>query len=308
MVTKVVKSNPFNEMVNYLKPGDGFVVTPYITGIVESALTYLQAGLPVHFSGPSGTGKTTLAFYVASKLCRNITLIRGDDFSDSNFVYRDGNYSHWANNLLTNTHRNNHVLIYDDFNYSRSVVNNVLLNVLQERFFSPLTQRIHDSDYFAVQPGFCAILTSNPEKNADTHKTYDALIDKLVTIQLQHFDRETEIKIVVAKSNISWDDAENIVDIIRRLRNTGLTNQNLSIQTATMIAHALAIRGGNATWDNPNFRRICQDIFNDNSICMIRDGKVLLQEKITEAIKKICDSKYLKCREESPLSVHYLFV
>ncbi|KXK32303.1 MAG: hypothetical protein UZ01_00523 [Candidatus Brocadia sinica] len=32
MVTKVVKSNPFNETVSYLRPGDGFVVTPYIKG------------------------------------------------------------------------------------------------------------------------------------------------------------------------------------------------------------------------------------------------------------------------------------
>ena len=284
------------------------MVTPYISEIVESALTYLQAGYPVHFSGPDGTGKTTLAFYLASKLCRNITLIHADDFSNSNFVYKDSNYSNWANNLLANAHRNNHVLVYDEFNHSRSVANTVLLNVLQERFLSTITQRKYGSEYFEVQPGFCAIFTSNPVKNADTHKTYDALIDRLVTIQLQHFDRETEIKIVVAKSGISWEDAEIIVDIIRKLRNTGLTNHNLSIRTATMIAHALAIRGGHATWDNPNFRRICQDIFTDNNICMIRDGKVILQEKITEVIKKICDSKFLRNREESPLSVHYILV
>ena len=34
-----------------LEPSNGFAVTPHIEEIVESALAYLQAGYPVHFSG-----------------------------------------------------------------------------------------------------------------------------------------------------------------------------------------------------------------------------------------------------------------
>jgi nitric oxide reductase NorQ protein len=46
---------------------DGFVITPYVKEVVDRALLYLHAGYPVHFAGPSGTGKTTLAFHLAAQ-------------------------------------------------------------------------------------------------------------------------------------------------------------------------------------------------------------------------------------------------
>ena len=76
-----------------LEPSNGFAVTPHIEEIVESALAYLQAGYPVHFSGPAGTGKTTLAFHVASRLERPVTLIHGDDeFKTSDLIGKHDGY------------------------------------------------------------------------------------------------------------------------------------------------------------------------------------------------------------------------
>ncbi|GFP24055.1 hypothetical protein HKBW3S09_01521, partial [Candidatus Hakubella thermalkaliphila] len=56
-----------------------FVKTPYVKDIIKRALTYVQAGFPIHFSGPSGTGKTTLAMYVAAQVGRPVVLIHGDE-------------------------------------------------------------------------------------------------------------------------------------------------------------------------------------------------------------------------------------
>lgn len=58
---------------------EAFVAAPGVQDLAERALMFLRAGYPVHFSGPAGTGKTTLAFHVASKLGRPVTLIHGDD-------------------------------------------------------------------------------------------------------------------------------------------------------------------------------------------------------------------------------------
>jgi len=47
------------------------------------------------------------------------------------------------------------------------------------------------------------IFTSNPEEYAGVHKTQDALRDRMVTIELDHFDEETEIAITEARSGIA---------------------------------------------------------------------------------------------------------
>ena len=91
-VSAMVRVQP--EGYNILpEPGDGFVSTPYVEEVTERALCYIQAGYPVHFSGPAGTGKTTLAFHVAARLGRPVTLIHGDDeFAGSDLVGRDAGY------------------------------------------------------------------------------------------------------------------------------------------------------------------------------------------------------------------------
>lgn len=296
-----------------LEPSNGFVVTPQIEEIVESAFAYLQAGYPVHFSGTAGTGKTTLAFHVASRLERPVTLIHGDDeFKTSDLVGKhDGyrkkklydNFIHsvvkseeemqtiWADNRLTSACRNGHVLIYDEFNRSRPEANNVLLSVLQEGVLSAPKRSRYGSGHLEVHPDFRTIFTSNPEEYAGTHKAQDALIDRLVTIQIHHFDRETEIKIVKARSGISREDAEIIIDIIRKLRNMGVNNHRPSIRAGIMIARILAHRGGHAAWSDTIFRRICQDVLNTNTIKISRDGKTLMQEKISDIIQKVCKSR-----------------
>src|SRR3990167_6551817 len=69
------------ESVNVLEPkaSAGFVETGFVKGLVQRALNYIKAGFPVHLRGISGTGKTTLAMHVASKIERPVVLIHGDD-------------------------------------------------------------------------------------------------------------------------------------------------------------------------------------------------------------------------------------
>ena len=60
MNTMVIENKQSHESGVSLEPSNGFAVTPCIEEIVESALAYLQAGYPVHFSGPAGTGKNDI--------------------------------------------------------------------------------------------------------------------------------------------------------------------------------------------------------------------------------------------------------
>ncbi len=166
------------------EPSEQFVQTPYVQQLTERALSYLAVGYAVHFAGPAGTGKTTLAFHVAAQRARPVILMHGDDeFSSSDLVGRDAgyhkqkmvdNYIHsvlkteetmsslWMDNRLTTACQEGHTLIYDEFNRSRPEANNALLSVLEEGILNLPKMRRSGKGYLRVHPDFRAIFTSNP--------------------------------------------------------------------------------------------------------------------------------------------------
>jgi len=287
-----------------------FVDTAQVREIAERALTYLHAGYPVHFSGPAGTGKTTLALHVAAQLGRAVTLIHGDDeFGSSDLIGSDqgyrksrlvDNYIHsvlkteeelrtlWMDNRLTTACRNGDTLIYDEFTRSRPEANNALLSVLSEGILNLPKLRRSGEGYLEVHPTFRAIFTSNPEEYAGVHKTQDALMDRLITIRMGHFDRETEIGITSARGGIAADEATVIVDVVRTLRGVGVNNHRPTIRACIAIARILAYRGAHATWDDAVFRATCHDVLNVDTAKVTRGGESLMPEKIDEAVRQVC--------------------
>ena len=289
---------------------ESFISSPYIEQIAHRALAYLTAGYPVHFSGVAGTGKTTLAFHVASKLARPVILVHGDDeFGSSDLVGRDGGYrkskvvdnfihsvmkteeetrSFWVDDRLTTACRNGSTLIYDEFNRSRPEANNALLSVLSEGILNLPKLRQSGEGYLAVHPKFHAIFTSNPEEYAGVHKTQDALMDRLITIHLEHYDRETEILIVKRKSGLLREDAERIVDMVRELRSFGVNNHRPTIRAGIAIGRILASQHHRATSDDAFFQLVCQDVLAADTAKVTHDGRPIILEKVEEVIRKIC--------------------
>ncbi|MCX7047043.1 MAG: gas vesicle protein GvpN [Candidatus Sumerlaeota bacterium] len=304
------------------EPSEEFVVTPCVEHLAERASAYLEVGYPVHFAGPAGTGKTTLAFHVAAKLGRPVILIHGDDeFGSSDLVGRDAGYrrsklvdnfihsvlkteeemkSLWVDNRLTTACRDGYTLIYDEFTRSRPEANNVLLSILEEKILNLPSLRRNGEGYLKVHPDFRAIFTSNPEEYAGTHKTPDALMDRLITIAVGHYDRETEVQIARAKSGLPRPDAEAIVDIVRELRGVGVNNHRPTVRACIAIARILACRKGRAQWNDPAFRWICRDVLNTDTAKVRHDGQSLMPQKVDEAIQKVCGcQKRPKARGES---------
>ncbi|MBI4289400.1 MAG: gas vesicle protein GvpN [Chloroflexi bacterium] len=287
-----------------------FVETSFIRSIVDRALTYINAGYPVHFRGASGSGKTTLAMHIASHLGRPVVMIHGDEeFSTSDLIGGEhgyqvrkviDNYVHsvlkteedmdrrWIDNRLTVACRHGFTLIYDEFTRSRPEANNVLLSVLQEKMLDLPAARDGDN-YLRVHPEFTAIFTSNPEEYAGVYRSQDALRDRMVTLDLDQFDEETEIEITRARSGIERADAEKIVRIVRCLRESGACEFMPTVRGCTMIARCMKVKEGAITVGDSLFRQLCYDILaSESSRTGDRDRIVRVKAVLNELIDRYC--------------------
>ncbi len=301
---------PIDEMTSVLEPHPlpNFIETPFVRDITERSLAYIAAGFPLHLRGISGTGKTTMAMHVASKIGRPVVMIHGDDeFSTSDLVggqhgYRVrkvvDNFIHsvlkteedmrkqWVDNRLTVACKYGFTLIYDEFTRSRPEANNTLLSVLQEKMLDLPAAREGDASYLRVDPNFTAIFTSNPEEYAGVHRSQDALRDRMVTLDMDHFDEETEVNITKAKSGLANGDASKIVKVVRGLRESDSYEFAPTIRGCLMIAKTLQVRKASVDKNNKIFRQTCMDILASETS---RIGSKTNQDKVKEVIGKLID-------------------
>lgn len=304
---------PLEEITTVLEPRalPDFVETRYIKEITERTLAYIAAGFPIHFRGGAGTGKTTIAMHVASKIGRPVVMIHGDEeFSTSDLIgseygYRFrkvvDNFIHsvlkteedmqkiWVDNRLTVACKYGFTLIYDEFTRSRPEANNVLLSILQEKMMGLPSVRNGGQGYLKVDPNFTIIFTSNPEEYAGVFRSQDALRDRMVTLDLDHFDKETELAITQAKSGISGPEAEKIVAIVRTLRESGEYEFAPTIRACIMIAKTLKVRNGSVDSGNKILRETCLDVLASEASRMgNKASRAKIELVINKLIKKYC--------------------
>jgi gas vesicle protein GvpN len=299
-----------DEMTTVLEPTPlpDFVETKYIKDITSRALSYIKAGFPVHFRGPSGCGKTTLAMHVASKVGRPVVIIHGDEeFTTSDLVGGEYGYrirkvvdrfvsrvlkteedmmKRWVDNRLTVACRYGFTLIYDEFTRSRPEANNILLSILQEKMMDLPAARDGDGPYLKVDQDFTAIFTSNPEEYAGVHRSQDALRDRMVTIDLDHFDYDTEVAVTQAKSQLSKPHVEEIVNIVRGLRESGKCEFAPTVRGCIMIAKTLKTQNLTPSTGDGMFMQVCQDVLASETS---RVGSKTNQNRVKEIVKELVE-------------------
>ena len=301
-----------DEMTTVLEPRPlpDFVETKYVKDITNRTISYIKAGFPVHFRGPSGTGKTTLAMHVATKIGRPVVMIHGDEeFTTTDLVGGEYGYrfkkvvdrfvsrvlkveedmvKRWVDNRLTVACKYGFTLIYDEFTRSRPEANNILLSILQEKMMDLPSGR-GEEPYLSVDPDFTAIFTSNPEEYAGVHRSQDALRDRMITMDLDHFDYDTEVAITKEKSKLSKQHAEIIVNIVRGLRESGKCEFAPTIRGCIMIAKTIKVQNITPVKSNGLFRVICQDILaSETSRVGSKTNQAKVKEEVNEQVKKYC--------------------
>jgi len=299
-----------DEMTTVLEPSPlpDFVETPYVKEIAKRAVSYIKAGFPVHFRGPSGTGKTTLAMHIAGKIKRPVVMVHGDEeFTTSDLVGGEYGYrvrkvvdrfistvlkteedmvKRWVDNRLTVACKYGFTLIYDEFTRSRPEANNILLSILQEKMMDLPVGRGGEEPYLKVDPNFTAIFTSNPEEYAGVHRSQDALRDRMITMDLDNFDHGTEVAITRAKSRLSSRHAEVIVNIVRALRESGKCEFAPTVRGCIMVAKTLKIQGLTPTNANGAFTQICQDILASETS---RVGSKTNQTRVKDIVRDLVE-------------------
>jgi nitric oxide reductase NorQ protein len=264
-----------------LTPREDLFEDQALRAIQNRAIAYMKAGLHVHLRGMAGTGKTTLAIEIAARLGRPVILIAGDNwFTSANLLGKEtgsktkqvlDRYVHsvqkldastsaiWTDEALTEAVATGCTLVYDEFTRSPPAANNPLLMALEERMLV-LPSGPNRARNVAAHPEFRAIFTSNPEDYAAVNRAQDALLDRMVSFDLDGFGRETEIGIVAMRSQLSAELSAPIVDLVRSLRVSGALRSTASMRGAIMIAKVCAAETIAASAGDARFLQLCQDV------------------------------------------------
>jgi nitric oxide reductase NorQ protein len=268
------------------RPRSDFVESERVRGLTKRAMAFLNAGFPLHFRGPAGTGKTTLALHVAAQLGRPVIVITGDNemgtsdligsqrgyhyrkvvdqFIHSVTKFEETAQQRWADHRLTTACRHGFTLVYDEFTRSRPETHNVLLGVFEEKILVLPAQNREES-YIPVHPDFRAIFTSNPQEYAGVHASQDALADRLATIDVDYPDREMEVGVTAARTGTEPRAAAQVVDLVREFRASGDYLQTPTMRASIMIAKVATREGMRFSEGDGDFVQLCLDVLGTRS-------------------------------------------
>ena len=113
----------------------------------------------------------------------------------------------------------------------------------------------------------------------------------MITLDLDHFDRETEVSITASKSKMIKKNVEKIVDVVRGFRGTGDYEFAPTVRACITIAKAAKTSKASISARDEVFRQICMDILtSETSRVGVRKDQSKSKKLIADLIEKHCGS------------------
>jgi hypothetical protein len=121
------------------------------------------------------------------------------------------------------------------------------------------------------------------------YKSQNALLDRMITIDMDSLDKETEKSIVITKSGLDSYDVSRIIQMSEFIKYKVMNKGYVSIRGSIMLAKVVKAANIRMSSQNPMFRQICADVYNSVLLPMGLDAeeKRKLNAAIGEAIGTI---------------------
>lgn len=269
--------------------GRRFFENDEISALLQRGVFYARAGVPIHFQGAAGRGKTAIAMEIAKRLGRPVSVMTGNEWLDAeDLIGKEVGQStrsvvdkyvqrvrrseatvryDWADSILAEAMARGHTLVYDEFTRSSAKANGMLLSVLEEGVLIS-TDRLSDRSEIRAHPEFRIILTSNPRDYAGVNAAPDALLDRMITFPLVSYSAQTEAGIVAARTGIAAPLAARIVRLVRTLHQLSEAPSACSMRAAIMIAQIAALRLRAARLSDALLAQIAADVLGGRGITL----------------------------------------